>query len=218
MTNSTSIPINTVKQFEQILNFGHLATYYGLTEASRSTFMIFNNQNKETSVGLPAPGVKIKIINNNGLEDNHGVIWINGPNVINKYWNALDVDNNMIDGWLNTGDIGYTDSDNYLYLSGRVDDVINVSGDKVFPEEVESVVLELDTVKEAAVIGIDHKIFGQVVKLFVHKEKESELSISQIMSHCIKKLERYKVPVKIEFVDKIPRTDYGKIKRYNSEI
>ena len=133
---------------------------------------------------------------------------INTTNYTNK-----NSEKNIVDGWLNTGDIGYFDSEGFLFLSGRVDDVINVSGEKVFPEEVESVVLELKGVKGAAVIGVDHKIFGQVVKLFIHKEEDSDLSISQIMSHCIRKLERYKVPVKIEFIDKIPRTDYGKIRR-----
>lgn len=213
ITNSTSISENTVKRYEQILKNGNLATYYGLTEASRSTFMIFDKQNKEKSVGIPAPHVNIKLINEKGCEDKIGTIWINGPNVIKKYWNDSSDGKNIVNDWLNTGDIGSLDSDGYLYINGRLDDMINVSGEKVFPEEIETVVLQIKGIKEAAAVGMDHKIFGQVVKLFVNKVEDSHITKSEIMSYCIRNLERYKVPLKIEFVESLPRTDYGKIQR-----
>lgn len=215
MTNSTYIPLETVNGFTRIIKKGKLATYYGLTEASRSTFMIFNN-GKETSVGLPAPEVQIKLIDEQGKSANRGEIWIKGGNVIEKYWNNPEADKNLIDGWLKTGDIGQLDNDGYLYLTGRVDDLINVAGEKVIPEEIERIVKLLSGVEEAVAIGTKHDIFGQVVKLFVKRSTDS-LEKSEIISHCIKNLERYKVPTVIQFVDDFPKTEYGKIKRFMLE-
>lgn len=213
ITNSTSIPKETVLGFRRILGKGKLATYYGLTEASRSTFMIFDSDDKVASVGLPAPGIQIKLIDENGNEANNGQIWIKGPNVIKTYWQDTMSDN-IIDGWLRTGDLGYFDDDGYLYLSGRTDDLINVAGEKVNPLEVERVVKLLTDIEEAVVIGMKHETFGQVVKLFVKKITNSSITRSDIMAHCIRNLERYKVPMHIEFVEDFPRTEYGKIKRF----
>lgn len=214
ITNSTSIPKETVVGFRQILKKGKLATYYGLTEASRSTFMIFDSTGKETSVGLPAPGIQIKLVDENGRETSAGEIWIKGPNVIKNYWNDEISDNDIVEGWLKTGDLGHLDNDGHLYLKGRIDDVINIAGDKVNPLEVERVVKILADIEDVVAIGIKHETFGQVVKLFVKKITNSSITKSDIMAHCIKNLERYKVPINIEFVDDFPRTEYGKIKRF----
>lgn len=215
ITNSTPISPNIVKVFRGILKNGRLATYYGLTEASRSTFMIFNEDNrKDTSVGLPAPNVQIKLVNESEQNSNKGIIWIKGNNVIKKYWSNSEADKNIVGGWLKTGDVGYVDDEGYLYVTGRLDDTINVGGEKVMPEEVEEVVKTLLGVEEAVAVGIKHEIFGQVVKLFVRKSEGVSIEKSDILSHCMKNLERYKIPVDIEFVDEFPRTEYGKVKRF----
>jgi len=213
ITNSTSIPKETVLGLRHILRKGKFATYYGLTEASRSAFMIFDSDDKYASVGLPAPGVQIKLTDESGKETNDGQIWIKGPNVIKRYWEDVASDN-IIDGWLKTGDIGYFDDDGYLYLRGRIDDLINVAGEKVDPLEVEKVVKKLADIEDAVAIGMKHDTFGQVVKLFVKKATNSSITKPHIMSHCIRNLERYKVPMHIEFVEDFPRTEYGKIKRF----
>ena len=214
ITNSTSIPKETVSGFRNILKKGNLATYYGLTEASRSTFMIFSSYGKEESVGTPAPGVIIKLVDENNQSTKQGEIWIKGHNVIKNYWNDPESDKNLKDGWLRTGDLGHFDDDGYLYLRGRNDDIINVAGEKVSPQEVERIVKLLTEVEEAVVIGTEHHVFGQVVKLFVKKANNALLTKSEVMSHCIKNMERYKVPTIIEFVAEFPRTEYGKIKRF----
>lgn len=212
ITNSTSIPKNTVQNFKQILKKGHLATYYGLTEASRSTFMIFDKNNgHEESVGRVAPGVEIKIVNEN---NNDGEIWIKGNNVIKKYWNNVKDDKNIVDGWLQTGDIGYFDEEGYLFLKGRNDDMINVGGEKIMPYEIEEVVKQIPGVNDVVAFGVDHEIFGQVVKLNIVKSKNSDLDKSKILTHCIKNLEKFKIPSKIDFVESLPKTDYGKVKRF----
>ena len=114
---------------------------------------------------------------------------------------------------MKTGDLGRIDN-GYLYILGRVDDLINISGEKVYPQEIERVVKVLSGIDDVVAIPMKHKVFGEVVKLFVKKTKESDVSKAGILTHCIKNLERFKVPAKIEFVEDFPRTDYGKIKRF----
>ena len=215
ITNSTPIPKNTVQNFKEILKKGHLATYYGLTEASRSTFMIFEKNNeREESVGCVAPEIEMKIVSKDNDNLGMGEIWIKGNNVIKKYWNNTEADKNIVDGWLQTGDIGYFDKENYLFLKGRNDDIINIGGEKIVPREIEEVVMQIAGVEEVAAFGIKHEIFGQVIKLNIVKAKDSDLDKFVILTHCLKNLEKFKVPSKIDFVENIPKTDYGKVKRF----
>jgi long-chain acyl-CoA synthetase len=207
ITNSTSIPKDTVQQYKQILENGNIATYYGLTEASRSTFMVFKkNSLRDESVGKSAPGVNIKIDNDE--------ILIKGKNVISKYWKNESANKNIIDGWLKTGDTGFLDDENYLFLKGRKDDIINIGGEKILPFEIEEVVKQVPEVIDVAAFGIKNEIFGQVIKLHIVKSKESNLDKSKILIHCIKNLEKFKIPNKIDFVEEIPKTSYGKVKRF----
>lgn len=214
ITNTTKIPLNTIQNFKKIISNGNLATYYGLTEASRSSFMIFDEQTSfDQSVGKPAPKVNIKI-DNPINESKIGEILIEGDNVIKKYWKNIEFDKNIIDGWLRTGDLGFFDDNGYLYVVGRFDDVINIGGEKVMPEEIEDIVKQIDGVKDVAAFGVDHEIFGQVIKLHIVKSENSNVEKSSIITFCMKNLEKYKIPSKIDFVTNIPKTDYGKVKRF----
>jgi len=173
--------------------------------------MIFNDDKKIESVGKPSDGIKIKIHKKD--DDDAGEIWIYGPNVLDNYWKK-EYSENKSDDWLKTGDLGKFDDDGFLYILGRVDDLINISGEKVYPQEIERIVKVLSGIDEVVAIPMKHKSFGEVVKLFVKKSVNSEISSSDILTHCIKNMERFKVPAKIEFVEDFLRTDYGKIKRF----
>ena len=211
ITNSTFFPPETIKKLKSILKNGIVATYYGLTEASRSTFMIFDDQKKIESVGKPSKNIQIKIRDEN--DDGIGEVLIRGPNVIDNYWKK-EYSENKSDDWLKTGDLGRIDGDGFLYILGRVDDLINISGEKVYPQEIERIVKVLSGIDEVVAIPMKHRSFGEVVKLFVKKTIDSKITSTDILTHCIKNLERFKVPAKIEFVEDFPRTDYGKIKRF----
>ena len=212
ITNSTFLPPETTKKLKKILKNGKVATYYGLTEASRSTFMIFDGDDNIESVGKPSDGISLKLVSNNN-ESTIGEVWIKGHNVIDNYWSDEHTKENLVDGWLKTGDLGRIDN-GYLYILGRVDDLINISGEKVYPQEIERVVKVLTGIDDVIAVPMKHEVFGEVVKLFVKKSIESDISKTDILTHCIKNLERFKVPAKIEFVEDFPRTDYGKIKRF----
>ena len=211
ITNSTFFPPETIRKLKGVLKTGIVATYYGLTEASRSTFMIFDDEKKIESVGKPSSGVQIKIKDENN--EGTGEIWIHGPNVIDNYWRN-GYSENKSEGWLKTGDLGRFDENGFLYILGRVDDLINISGEKVYPQEIERIVKVLSGIEEVIAIPMKHRSFGEVVKLFVKKTADSEITSTDILTHCIKNMERFKVPAKIEFVEDFPRTDYGKIKRF----
>ena len=213
ITNSTSIPKETVNDFKPIIKNRKLATYYGLTEASRSTFMIFNENSKlDESVGKSAPGVKIKIKKfDKKLEI--GEIRIQGKNVIKNYWDNPIADKNLENGWLQTNDIGYLDSDENLFLVGRNDDVINIGGEKVIPSEIEEIIKQIPEIEDVVAFGIDNEIFGKTIKVNIIKKKNSNLDKIKILSYCLKNLEKFKIPSKIEFVEKIPKNEYGKVKR-----
>ncbi len=213
ITNSTSIPKNTVNDLKAILENRKLATYYGLTEASRSTFMIFNKNAKlDESVGKPAPGVKIKIEKfDKKLEI--GEILIQGKNVIKNYWNNSIADKNLEGNWLQTNDVGYFDNDENLFLVGRNDDIINIGGEKVIPSEIEEMIKQIPGIEDVVAFGIDNEIFGKTIKVNIIKKNNSNLDKTKILSYCLKNLEKFKIPSKIEFVDKIPKNEYGKVKR-----
>ena len=213
ITNSTKVPKDTIDKILHLLPNTKFATYYGLTEASRSTFMIFNeNKNKKESVGKSAPGVEIKIVQEKN-ELKGGEILLRGKNVIENYWNS-EFPEKFTKKWLKTGDLGFLDKDGFLYLTGRKDYVINVGGEKVNPEEIEKVVKILDSVEDVIAIGTKHQLFGQAIKLLVKKVDNAEIETSVIIKHCKQNLERFKVPIKVEFVPNFPRTEYGKIIRF----
>ena len=174
--------------------------------------MIFDDDDKIESVGKPSDDIEIKI-DTNDKNGNVGEIWIRGPNVLDDYWKK-EYSENKSDDWLKTGDLGRFDDDGFLYILGRVDDLINISGEKVYPQEIERIVKVLSGIDEVVAIPMKHKSFGEVIKLFVKRSKDSVITSGDILTYCIKNLERFKVPAKIEFVEDFPRTDYGKIKRF----
>ncbi|HCI05310.1 TPA: hypothetical protein DEX28_01025 [Patescibacteria group bacterium] len=190
--------------------------YYGLTEASRSTFVTLNrHQDKLDSVGQPSPGVKIKIIEESGNilgPGKIGEICVKGNMVIKEYWDKQETQKRIKDGWLHTNDFGYLDEQGYLYISGRKDDIINVSGEKVSPEEVEIVIKRVPGVYDAVVIGLPDKLLGESVSAYVIAER-SDFDLQSIIKECRKRLESYKVPQKIALIEKIPKTDNGKVQR-----
>ena len=176
--------------------------------------MVFDRLGKENSVGISPEGIEIKIQNDSSNELESGEILIKGKNVITKYWNNVQADENIIDNWLRTGDLGHKDSDGYLYLDGRLDNLINTAGEKVLPEDIEKVVKVLTGIDDVIAVGVKNEMFGQVVKIFVQKSLYSKITKSDILTHCIKNLERFKVPREIEFIENFPRNEFGKIQRF----
>lgn len=217
VTNSVRVPKETAMEIINLFPTAKFFTYYGLTEASRSTFLLFNeNLSKIGSVGRPADGVQIKIIDEKGNTlpvNENGEICIKGPHVIESYWNNPEADSQIKDSWLHTGDLGYFDADDYLYLQGRTDDLINISGEKVSALEIETIIKQLDGIQDVVVMGEPNDIFGEIPIAYMVKTKPT-LNSLDIIKHCGKKLESHKIPQKIIFTDSIPKTESGKIQKH----
>ncbi len=190
---------------------------YGLTEASPVVCINPFHDPKIGTVGLPLPSTEVTIRGDDGNVlpvGEAGEIWVRGPQVMQGYWGRPEASKEVLtaDGWLKTGDIGAFDAQGYLKLLDRKKDMINVSGFKVFPNEVEDVAMLNPGVLEAAVIGVPDARTGQGVKLFVVK-RDPALNKVDLTKFLRMRLAGYKVPTVIDFVDKLPKSNIGKILR-----
>ncbi|VXD11979.1 AMP-binding protein [Marinoscillum sp. 108] len=190
---------------------------YGLSETSPLlTCNPIDGTEKLGTIGLPVPSTEIKIVSDEGETQgvgDFGEIWVRGPQVMMGYWqNQAETDIVMEGEWFKTGDIGFFDSEGYIKIVDRKKEMINVSGMKVFPNEVEDVIAQLEGVLEVGVIGVAHKNSGEVVKAFIVK-KDKNLTEDMIMKHCRDHLVAYKMPKFIEFREELPKSTVGKILR-----
>lgn len=192
---------------------------YGQTEAtSRLTYLPPERlDEKPGSVGIPIEGVSLRVADEGGRDAGTGVegdVLVRGPNVMLGYWNAPgDTARVLRDGWLHTGDRGHLDAEGYLYLSGRRSDMIKTGAHRVFPADIEDAIQEVPGVREVAVVGVDDPVLGQVVKAYVVTSKPLERGGDTVKAHCRNRLASYKVPRHVEFVDALPRTASGKVRR-----
>jgi long-chain acyl-CoA synthetase len=196
-----------------------LVESYGLTETSPAA--ISNTLDIEDwtgTIGVPIPSTEAAILDDDGHEVAIGQvneICIRGPQVMKGYWNRPDETAKVFtqDGWLRTGDLGFMDARGYVKITDRKKDMIVVSGFKVFPNEIEDVVMMHSGVLETAAVAADDPKSGQAVKLFVVR-KDPALTEEALLEHCRKSLTAYKVPKIIEFRDEpLPRSNIGKILR-----
>jgi len=196
-----------------------LFVMYGQTEAtSRLTWLPPERLDEKLgSVGIPVNGVDLKIVREDGsttATGETGDVWVSGANVMMGYWNNVEATRAALqDGWLRTGDMGHLDADGYLFLAGRRNDMIKTGGHRVHPNDIEEVIAELPGVIEAAVVGVDDEVMGQVIKAFVVVETPTERGGERIKAHCRARLPPYKIPKHIEFVATLPRTASGKVRR-----
>ena len=191
---------------------------YGLTETSPGICVNPLTITDYTgSIGVPISSTEVSIQDDDGNElgiGEVGEICARGPQVMRGYWNRPEETAKAIskDGWFRTGDIGRMDEKGYVYIEDRKKDMILVSGFNVYPNEIESVVVEHDGILEAAAIGIPDAHSGEAVKLFVVK-RDPELTAERVLEHCRNNLAGYKVPKRVEFRDELPKTNVGKILR-----
>ncbi|MFD1888079.1 acetate--CoA ligase [Paenibacillus wenxiniae] len=175
------------------------------------------------SMGRPLPGIEAAILDDQGnelppLRMGNLAIKTPWPSIMRKIWNnpAKYEEYMRIDGWYISGDSAYMDEDGYFWFQGRIDDVINTSGERVGPFEVESKLVEHPAVAEAGVIGKPDPVRGEVIKAFISLREGYEASdeLKQEITRFVKEgLSAHAAPREIEFKDKLPKTRSGKIMR-----
>ena len=181
---------------------------YGMTETfSQSvTFSVLDYPHKRDSVGKPLPGMQVRIDNPDA--DGVGEIHLTGPMVMTGYINQ-----EPIDGDLNTDDIGYVDEDGFVYILNRRKDLIISGGENIYPKELEDLVYTLPSVKECAVVPVTDSKWGQVPALFVAFHDGESMTSDEILSFMTKSLAKYKVPKYVKILPALPRNGTGKIVR-----
>jgi acetyl-CoA synthetase len=194
---------------------------YGQTESSGLVCNYHGIDVKYGSMGKPMPGSGATIIDEDGNELPPGKIGqiavpIDHPGLMVGYWNGEDLEDLAVNGWYLTGDLAKKDEDGYFWFEGRADDVIKASGYRIGPFEVEDALVKHPAVMEAAVVASPHEIRGNIVKAYVvltrHHEPSDEL-IKELQQFVKEETAPYKYPREIEFVDELPKTISGKIRR-----
>jgi long-chain acyl-CoA synthetase len=220
ISGGESLPEETVTVFEK--NTGCLLIEgYGLSEASPVTHVNPPNHahRKIGSIGVAVPLTEAKIMNTETEQEITkplvpGELWVKGPGVMKGYWRHNDATSEVIrDGWLRTGDIGTVDEHGYFSIVDRLKDMIIVSGFKVWPNEVEEILLTHPSILEAAVIGFKTELGTKIKAILVKKDDAEPLSLDEVRKFCKNFLATYKVPKLVEYREELPRSPVGKILR-----
>jgi long-chain acyl-CoA synthetase len=188
---------------------------YGLTETS--PFASYNHDvyYRDGSVETPIETVEMKIVDPEGLElpvGEQGEIAIKGPNVMLGYFRRPNETAEVLrGGWFLTGDIGKRDDDGYFYIVDRAKDMINVSGFKVWPREVEEILLQHPSISEVGVIGIADPVSVEAVKAFAVLKQRESISEQDLIEYARNRMAVYKAPRFIEFIDALSRNPAGKV-------
>jgi len=226
---SGGAPVSSVivERFESLTGL-YIYNVYGMTETTSPSHITplgmrspVDPDSGALSVGVPIPNSIVKIVDlEKGVKElapnEVGEIVDKGPMVVPGYWQKPGETNHAIrDGWLYTGDVGKMDEEGWFYVVDRKKDMINVSGYKVWPREIEDVLYRHPSVREVSVVGVPDPYRGETVKAFValKEGKESLVSADELIDFCKERMAAFKYPRQIEFVAEIPKTLTGKFLR-----
>jgi len=193
---------------------------YGMTETSPGATSLAPSMTraKQGSVGLPHFFTDVRIAGEDGRPAPAGTVGeieIAGPNVFLGYHGQPEATAAAFteDGWFRSGDLGYVDADGYLYISGRLKDMIISGGENIYPAEIENHLNNIDGVTGAAVIGVPDERWGEVPWAIITVREGVVIDTDTVRAHLDGKLARYKLPKKVIVVDELPRTASGKVRK-----
>jgi fatty-acyl-CoA synthase len=192
---------------------------YGMTEAAPGCTVLdsADAERKVGSAGKPVFFTDVKVVRPDGTGagvDEVGEVVVSGPNVMAGYWeDPAQTAAVLVDGWYHTGDAGSLDDEGFLWIRDRYKDMIISGGENVYPAEVESALLELDGVDEAAVIGIPDDRWGEVGLALLVPSPGAALDPDAVRAALRARLAGFKVPQQVRVVDELPKTATGKIRK-----
>jgi crotonobetaine/carnitine-CoA ligase len=191
---------------------------YGMTEAS--SFTTLNTEDKLGSVGKPLPYFEVRIADDDGRflgPEQRGEIWVKEkvPGVImtGYFDNPAATAGALKDGWLRTGDLGYTDDEGFFYFAGRKKDSLRRRGENISAWEVERVLNEHPAVAESAVIGVDNEIADQDLKAFLRLKPGERLGAAELVQWCEPRMAAFQIPRFIAFIEDFPKTPTERIRK-----
>ncbi|WP_214473700.1 AMP-binding protein [Mesorhizobium sp. dw_380] len=225
VTNTAAaLPLKHIIMLRELFSGARIYSMYGLTECKRCSYLPPQDiERKPLSVGIAIPNTEMWIVDERGKRVGPGEVGqlvIRGATVMKGYWGKPEATSRKLkpgplpgEQVLYTGDYCRMDAEGYLYFVGRGDEIIKSRGEKVAPKEVETVLMNIPGVKEAAVIGVADELLGQAVKAFVVIEQGRTIGEGQLRMECQKRLESFMVPKTIVIVPSLPMTDTGKLKK-----
>ena len=214
----SALPVDIHRQFKE--RFGvTILEGYGLSETSPvASFARFGEEPRVGSIGVPIPGVEMKLINDDWSDvpdgaDAIGEIAIKGHNIMKGYYDRPEATAEAIrDGWFRSGDLARKDEDGFYYIVDRSKDMIIRGGFNVYPREIEEVLMEHPAVSLVAVIGVPHDSHGEEIKAVVVKNKDhDDVTEDDLIAWAKEQFAAYKYPRIVEFRDELPMTSTGKI-------
>jgi acyl-CoA synthetase (AMP-forming)/AMP-acid ligase II len=214
------MPSANIEKIMEILPKAEFYMMYGQTEATARLSYLPPELivKKLGSIGIPIPGVQLEIRGSNGEITNPGEvgeIYAKGKNIMLGYWkDKKKTEETIINGWLKTGDLAHYDEDGLIYIDGRSSDMIKTGANRVSPKDIEEVICSINGVVEASAIGVPDEIMGQVIYVYVVLADKCDITKREILAHCKKELATYKIPKSIEFLEELPKTASGKVKKY----
>ena len=217
---SGSAPLleQTFEEFRE--RTGHtILERYGMTECGMSTSNPLDGERRAGTVGLPLPGVDLRVSGEDGAPAGPGEVGeieFKGPNVFSGYWRMPEktAEEFTADGFFRSGDLGRIGEDGYVSIVGRGKDLVISGGFNVYPKEVELLIDKLDGVTESAVIGLPHPDFGEQVTAVVVREPGADVPAGQAVIEALKQeLAGYKVPKQVFFAEELPRNSMGKVQK-----
>lgn len=218
VSGGAPLPLATLREFMQVFET-QIVEGYGLTETTSSVSCNgVRGEFKEGSIGPPAEGVEMKVVDENDgdLPDGEvGEIVIRSDTVSPGYWNNDEATGEAFsaDGWFHTGDLGYRDGGGFFFVTDRKKDLIIRGGFNISPREVEEVLMLHEKIADAAVVAAKDKRGEELVKAFVVLEQGAEMNHSDVVEHCATNMAPYKQPKIVEFVESLPKSATGKVLR-----
>jgi len=212
----SALPVDIHRQFKE--RFGvTILEGYGLSETSPvASFSVWGQEPRVGSIGIPLPGVEMKLINDDWSEvtdaDGVGEIAIKGHNVMKGYYQRPDATAESIkDDWFRSGDLAKKDADGFYYIVDRSKDMIIRGGFNVYPREIEEVLMTHPAVSLVAVIGVPHESHGEEIKAVVVRNAGDTTTEEELVKWGKEQFASYKYPRTVEFIDELPMTSTGKI-------
>jgi malonyl-CoA/methylmalonyl-CoA synthetase len=217
-SGSDRLPDEVFTGFQK--TFGYtLLERYGMTETCMNCSNPLDGERRMGSVGLPLPGVEVRIVNSESEEicpaGEIGDVQLRGPNIFKGYWQQPEKTSASFssDGWFKTGDLGYLEVDGYLTLCGRSKDLIISGGLNIYPPEVERVLIKHPAVADCAVIGCPDPEWGEKVIAVIVPRNNATVTSEELIQFCREKLAPYKSPKSIVFRNDLPRNAMGKVQK-----
>ena len=215
VSGSAACPVSVHEKW-QALTGKTLLERYGMTEIGMALSNPYDGERRPGTVGQPLPGVEVILVDDTGDrvrgENQPGEIWVRGDSVFLEYWdNAEATEKEFTDGWFRTGDIAEKVDGSFRILGRSSVDIIKSGGYKLSALEIESAMLDHESVAECAVVGLADETWGEAVHAAVVRDTDSALSTEELRAWCKSRMSSYKVPKAIHFMDTLPRNAMGKV-------